>query len=57
MHIRRGNKRMKKTFMMPTMEVIKIDNTDIVTLSSDDLIFEPTTIGDMTEDSITNVIK
>lgn len=48
---------MKKTFMMPTMEVIKIDNTDIVTLSSDDLIFEPTTIGDMTEDSITNVIK
>ena len=42
---------------MPTMEVIVIENKDIVTLSSDDLIFEPTTIGDMTEDSITNVTK
>ena len=46
-----------KKFEMPTMEVIVIENKDIVTLSSDELIFEPTTIGDMTEDSITNVTK
>lgn len=48
---------MKDKFIMPTIEVIKIDNHDIVTLSSDDLIFEPTTIGDMTEESITDVVK
>ena len=46
-----------RKFEMPTMEVIVIENKDIVTLSSDELIFEPTTIGDMTEDSITNVTK
>ena len=48
---------MKEKFIMPTMEVITIECNDIVTLSSDDLIFEPTTIGDMTEDSITNVTE
>ena len=46
-----------KKFEMPTMEVIVIENKDIVTLSSDELIFEPTTIGDMTEESITNITK
>lgn len=48
---------MKEKFVMPTIDVIRIENSDIVTLSSDDLVFEPTTIGDMTEESITNVTK
>lgn len=48
---------MKNKFIMPTMEVITIDSSDIVTLSGDELIFEPTTIGDMSEESITNVTQ
>ena len=48
---------MKEKFMIPTMEVIMVECKDIVTLSGDDLVFEPTTIGDMTEDSITDVLK
>ena len=48
---------MKENFMMPTMKVITIECKDIVTLSGDDLIFEPTTIGDMTEDSVTDISK
>ena len=47
---------MKEKFMMPTMSVISIECKDVVT-SSDDLIFEPTTIGDMSEESITNVTE